>query len=90
MTVAQLLGKINEFILNPIIYLALAVAMLVLFWGIFQFVTSETADTKREEGKKKIFFGILGLFIMIAAKGLMAVILNTFGISNSGTQYLGL
>lgn len=91
MTVPELLGKINQYILNPIIILAFAVALLVFFWGIFQFVSSETADVKREEGKKKIFFGIIGMFIMLSAKGIIGVILSTFGIQGSaGAQYIGL
>jgi len=90
MTIVELLGKINQYILNPIIILAFAVALLVFFWGIFQFINSETADSKREEGKKKILFGLLGMFIMLAAKGIIGIILGTFGISNTGTQYIGL
>jgi nitrogen fixation-related uncharacterized protein len=91
MTVPELLGKINLYILNPIIVLAFAVALLVFFWGIFQFVSSETADDKREEGKNKILFGIIGMFVMLSAKGIISVILSTFGIgSNAGTQYIGI
>lgn len=90
MPITELLGKINQYILNPIIILAFAIALLVFFWGIFQFVSSETADDKREEGKKKILYGLLGMFIMLSAKGIIGVILKTFGISNTGSQYLGL
>lgn len=84
------LGKINQFILNPIIRLAFAVAVLYFTWGVFQFIKSETADTKREEGKKKIIYGLLGLFIMFSALGIIKLILSTFGISSSGSRYLGL
>ncbi len=91
MDIKELLGKINQYILNPIILLAFAVALLVLFWGIFQFVSSETGDKERDEGKKKIIYGIIGMFIMLSAKGIISVILNTFHIgSNAGTQYIGL
>ncbi len=93
MTIIELLGKINQYILNPVIVLAFAFALLVFFWGIFQFVSSETVDAEREKGKKKILYGILGMFIMLSAKGIIGVIINTFGISggnNAGAQYLGL
>lgn len=91
MSIEELLSKINQFILNPIIRLAFAVALLYFFWGIVQFINSETADSKRDEGKKKILYGLLGMFIMFSAYGLIKFILNSLGISsNAGTQYLGL
>jgi hypothetical protein len=90
MEVPELLGKINQFILNPIIRLAFAVALIVFFWGIVQFINSETADSKRDEGKKKIFYGLLGMFIMFSAYGLIRLILNSFGITGGGREYLGI
>jgi uncharacterized membrane protein len=80
MSIDEFLNKINEFILNPIIYLAFAVAMLIFFFGIFQFVRSETSDKERDKGKKKIFWGLVGMFVMFSAFGLIRLILGTFGI----------
>lgn len=87
-SIASFLNKINQFILNPIIALAFVLALLVFFWGVFQFVRSETADTKREEGRKKIIYGLFGMFIMFSAYGLIRLVLNTVGI-NSPTNYPG-
>ena len=80
MAISEFLNKINQFILNPLILLAFAVALLVFFWGIFQFINSQTTDTNREEGKRKIFWGLFGMFIMISAYGLIRLVLGTFGI----------
>lgn len=85
----ELLNKINLHILNPLILLAFAIALVVFFVGIVQFIASETADAKREEGKRKIFWGLFGMFIMVSAYGLIRLILNTFGIPNTG-NYLPL
>lgn len=79
-SVVGLLNNINALILNPLITLAFAVALLYFFYGIFQFIRSETADAKRAEGQKKIWYGLIGMFIMIAAKGLISLILATFKI----------
>ena len=81
--IVEKLNKINELILNPIITLAFAVALLVFFWGIIQFINSETSDAKRGEGKKKLIFGLLGMFIMVSAYGIIRLILSTFGITPS-------
>lgn len=81
------LGSIARVIVNPIILLAFAVALLIFFWGLFQFIKSETADTKRDEGKKKIFYGLIGMFIMISAYGLIRLIMGTFGITPQGYPF---
>ncbi|MDP2641870.1 MAG: hypothetical protein Q8P21_01075 [bacterium] len=81
MDISVFLNKVNQFILNPLILLAFGIAFLVFFWGIFQFISSQTADAKRDEGKRKIFWGLFGMFIMISAYGLIRLILGTFGIS---------
>jgi len=85
MTIVPLLKNINEFILNPIIGLAFAIATIVFLFGIFQFIMSETADNARETAKKKILYGLLGMFIMSSAYGLIHIVLGTFGIpTNTG------
>lgn len=80
MDITVFLRKIDQFILNPLILLAFAIAFLVFFWGIFQFISSQTVDAGREAGKRKIFWGLFGMFIMISAYGLIHLILGTFGI----------
>ncbi|MBX4206554.1 pilin [Candidatus Parcubacteria bacterium] len=88
MTFPGLLNKIFDLVLNPLISLLFGVALLVFFWGIVQFINSETSDSKRDEGKKKIIYGLLGLFVMFSAYGIIRLILNTFGIELQ-TNYLG-
>ncbi len=87
-SIASFLNKVNQYILNPLIFLAFGVAFIVFFWGIFQFIYSQTADTDRAEGKRKIFWGLFGMFIMVSAYGLIRLVLGTFGIT--GPAYLGL
>ena len=87
MDITTLLKDIGQVILNPLIVLAFTVASLVFFWGVFQFIASETADAARDEGKRKIFWGLFGIFIMISAYGLIRLILGTFGIT--GPSYPG-
>jgi NADH:ubiquinone oxidoreductase subunit 2 (subunit N) len=75
-----LLNKINQYILNPLIKLVFGIALLVFFVGIFQFINSQTADSKRAEGQRKIVFGLVGMFVMISAYGIIRLLLGTFSI----------
>ena len=78
----ELLRKIVELIVNPIILLGFVVATAVFFFGVAKFIASSDDDTKREEGKKSIVYGIVGMFIMFSVYGIVNFVLNTFGIPN--------
>ncbi len=88
MSATGLLNKINAVILNPLILLVFSIATIIFIFGVFQFIKSETTDKNREEGKKKILYGLLGMFIMFSAYGLIHLILGTFGIPNPPNPYI--
>lgn len=77
----ELLNRINEVILNPIIYLLFAVALLVFLWGIFQMINGAASDEARSKGRQNIMWGIIGMLIMVSVYGILNIVLNTFGIT---------
>lgn len=79
-TIVPFLYKVNNVVLNPVIKLVFAIAFLIFFYGIFQFISKETGDKDREQGKRKIMYGLLGMFIMFSAYGIINLILGTFAI----------
>ncbi|MGB3922275.1 MAG: hypothetical protein WBL19_03355 [Minisyncoccia bacterium] len=83
MDISNFLGDISRLILNPLIILVFAIALVIFLWGIVQFIASQTADEERETGKRKIFWGLFGMFIMISAYGLIRLILGTIGVDPS-------
>jgi hypothetical protein len=87
MTFPRLLNNIFDYILNPVIALLFAVALLIFVYGIVQFISSETADSKRAEGQRKIAWGLVGMFIMFSAYGIIHVLLRTFDIPSPGFPF---
>lgn len=83
MEIGQFLNKISDAIVDPLIRLMFAASTVVLAWGIFQFIANTESDEKREQGKQAMLWGIIGMFIMLAAYGIIGVLLGTFGITNS-------
>ena len=81
MTINSLLGRISEFILNPLIILAFVVALIVFFWGLVEFIYKAGSEDGREVGKRNIMWGIVGMFVMIGVYGIINLILGTFGLS---------
>ena len=87
MSIVELLNRINALILNPLIGLVFAISSVVFVWGIIEYIRSETADAKREQGNKKIIYGLVGMFIMFSAFGIIRLILQTFSIPNPGYPF---
>ena len=81
-TIAPFLDKVNSVVLNPLIGLVFVIAFLIFLFGILQFINKAADPKAREEGKKKIIYGLVGMFIMFSAYGLIHLILVTFGIQN--------
>ena len=74
------INKIGENILNPLIYLMFGVASLVFAWGVYVFLTNLDNEEKRKEGGWKMLWGVLGMAIMLGAKGIVTVIKGTLGV----------
>ncbi len=83
LSVAPLLNRINQYILNPLIVLVFAIALLIFFYGLFQFIRSASDGKERSDGKKKIIWGLVGMFIMFSAYGIIKVIMATIGLNST-------
>ncbi len=80
-----LLHKIIEFIINPIIVLMFAAAVLVFLYGVFEYVKDSGSEDARSTGQRHILSGVFGLFIMISVFGIVQLILRTVGASPDST-----
>lgn len=75
-------GNVVAQIINPIILLLSAGAFVVFLWGMFEFVVHAGDAKKREEGRKAIFWGFVGLVVIFGAYGIINVALGTFNIGS--------
>jgi len=76
----QLIYNINSKIIAPIILLLFSLSLVVFFWGIVDFIRGSDNETVRQIGKDHMIWGIIGIFIMVSAWGIILVAINTFGI----------
>ena len=74
------LAKVVVEIINPIILLLAASAFVVFLWGMFEFIRQAGDSGKREEGRKAILWGLIGLVIIFGAYGIINLALGTFSI----------
>ena len=79
MTLSQLLTKITNEILNPIISFLLVLATVIFLWGVIQYVIGSRGDEKAlENGKRIMVWGIIGMAIMASAWGIVGMICRFF------------
>ncbi len=68
-------------ILNAVIPIIIALAVVYILWGIVQsFIKG--SDEERKAGHMKILYGIIGLFVMISIWGLVNILVGTTGLNN--------
>ena len=81
--IATLIGNMNEYILSPIFWLLISLAVLYFIWGLVQFLSSKAGGRLDiETGKNHMIWGIIGLLIMVSAIAIINIVLGTFGISD--------
>jgi hypothetical protein len=83
MDVPTLLARISKYILNPVITLGFIVATIVFFYGIVQFIWGADEDKTRDDGKRSIVWGIVGLVVMFSVYGIIKFVLYTFGLQDT-------
>ncbi len=73
----KVLGPIISHIIDPIIGLMFAVAVVVFAYGVFQVVWNKTDAESYSKGKASMWGGLIGMFIMVSAWGIIYLISNT-------------
>lgn len=65
-------------ILVAIIPIIFALALMFFLWGVMKFIRASDS-VKREEGRKFIIAGLIGLFVMTSLWGIISIVSKTLG-----------
>ncbi len=81
-TLAEIMVKVNKYIINPAILLLFAVALVVFVFGIIEFLAQRDTDSEAGlKGKRHMMWGVIGMFIMVSVFAIMHIIINTLGVT---------
>jgi uncharacterized ion transporter superfamily protein YfcC len=86
-TASNVMAKFVAYVVDPFILLVFATAFFWFIWGIVKFLWSFDEGTKElEAGKSHMWWGLIGMLIMVSVAGFIMIINNTFdlGLSYSG------
>ncbi len=86
LSIKQLVFKISENILNPLIVLGMAVALAYFAWTVISYVKDRNSGyvfddkgKKGGDGASRMMWGLFGLFIMVSAFGIMRLLKTIIG-----------
>ena len=89
---AQSLGNVEQLtlsvrkIVDILIPLVAALALLYFFWGLARFILASGDEEKRASGKHIMIWGIVALFIIVSVWGLVRFIGEAIGIRPDGSN----
>lgn len=66
-------------IFNPLYQLAIGVALIYFFYGVFKFIVDLNNPDEKNTGKAHLLYGTIGLFILLSIGGIMRVFNDLFG-----------
>lgn len=80
--VESLIDKILG-IINLVIPLLIAVAVVIFLVGVVKYITAGASEESRKEARSVMLYGIIGLFVMVAVWGLVNVLVETFNLDTN-------
>lgn len=69
---------------NFIITVSIPIAGLMILYGAFLILTAAESPKRFDAGKSTIFYAIIGLIVILLAKGLVVIITQLLGVDSSG------
>lgn len=87
-TLAELIRGVGG-IINLLIPLVAALALLYFFWGLAKFILAAGDEGEREKGKSIMIWGIIALFILASVWGLVNFLGDVFDLENTEVTFPG-
>ena len=79
-----LVNKINSQIINPLIGLLFALALIYFLYGGYDYLSNVDNSKKKGEGLTRLWYGLIGMFLIIAVSGIINLIAET--VKNIGNK----
>jgi succinate dehydrogenase/fumarate reductase cytochrome b subunit len=85
-TLNGFVANVDNTIINPLILLLFALAVVYFLYGILEFLMNQENEEKKTAGKSHMLWGIIGIVIMLGVWSILGMILSTFNISGINPQ----
>lgn len=78
-TITTLMNSVSKVIINPLIILLFALAIVYFMYGIARYLLSPDNEEIRKTSKQQMIWGVFGMFIMVAVFGILQLTYKTLG-----------
>lgn len=68
-------------LVQMLIPVVIAIGLLFFIWGLVQYIAASGDEAAKEEGKRKMIWGIIALFVIVAVWGLVALLGEILGVN---------
>lgn len=85
-SVDTFISKVDTLIINPLITLLFALAMVYFLYGVFEFIANQENEEKKTSGKNHMLWGIIGITIMMGVWTILGIILSTLNVTTIKPQ----
>ena len=79
--VSSVIEKFVALIIDPTIKIIFAAGFFLFIWGFIEFFWKLGQGNDQNQGKMHMVWGVVGMLIMVSVKGIINLILDTFGIN---------
>ncbi len=76
----DLLDRIIDYVINPAVKIVFTLGLFFFLWGFIEFLWKLKDGEVDNDGKQHMVYGLLGMLIMVSVYGIIALVMNTFGI----------
>jgi hypothetical protein len=85
---STVLDKIKSEILIPVLSFLFLLAFIYFLWGVVRYIMNLNNPSGRQDGQRHMFWGAVGLAIMLGAFGIVNFVFNTVT-DNGRSQGIG-
>jgi hypothetical protein len=72
-------------IINALVPIVVALALLYFFWGLARYILSAGDDGGKSEARMQMIWGIIALFVIVSVWGIVGLLGDTLGIQQGDT-----
>jgi hypothetical protein len=65
-------------LINPVMSLVLAINVMIFFYGTFRFILNRNKPEQNSNGKKAMFWGLVGIFLIVSVWQIMDFVASVF------------
>ena len=81
----SLIKSIGGLVSTRLIPLMILLALAYIAYAVVEYIGEGAESQGKEEKKQKIFWGVIGLFVIVSVWSLVAIVANSFGIFAGGS-----